>query len=279
MSTERSDEDGNHRRIAEFNVIAFREGPIVGTVFVVEPLLFCDVVAADIVELVPARHHVELPGFLHVGDATGGQVNAQNVLAPRDECVCHCHLTSRTRFCNVPTRVRYKSVTPSHVGFVQDCGASQARERGSQVRRLLVAVTTIGLAVLVVVGVVAMRPTSHAPAAGLPATLSASAGTLPDAVYRAGPETTAAYQAAISDPEVLQSVPCLCGCEQSLGHRNNLDCYIAGSKAGQITIYSTHGIDCGVCQTITQIAMNGAKQGLSGPELRQLVLDHYRVKS
>jgi hypothetical protein len=137
---------------------------------------------------------------------------------------------------------------------------------------VVVAVMVIGL---IATGLLIRGSASSPPAPGLPATLSAPAGTLPDAVYRAGPETIAAYQAAVSDPDVLASVPCLCGCEESLGHSNNLDCYITGTKPGGVVIYATHGIDCGVCQQITKIAMNGAREGLDGPELRQLVLDHY----
>lgn len=120
--------------------------------------------------------------------------------------------------------------------------------------------------------------TSSAPMQNLPATLSAPKGMLPMAVYRAGPDTVAAYTAAIMHPDVLSDVPCLCGCQQSLGHRNNLDCYIAETEAHGVVDYSTHGIDCAVCQTITQLAMDGAARGLSRPELRQLVLDHYGVQ-
>ncbi len=144
-------------------------------------------------------------------------------------------------------------------------------------RSVMLVVMVIGLTLAAVL----LSSCSRSPASpeGLPATLSAPPGRLPDAVYRAGPQTIAAYQAAISDPDVLASVPCLCGCEKSLGHRNNLDCYIASKSNGGVVVYSSHGIDCGVCQTITEITMNGARQGLTGPELRQLVLDHYGVTS
>lgn len=117
-----------------------------------------------------------------------------------------------------------------------------------------------------------------APMQDLPATVSAPKGLLPTAVYRAGADTVAAYTAAITHPDVLSEVPCLCGCQQSLGHRNNLDCYIAETEARGMVEYSTHGIDCAVCQTITQLALVGAKQGLNGPELRERVLDHYGVQ-
>ncbi|MBI3129390.1 MAG: hypothetical protein HYZ11_17405 [Candidatus Tectomicrobia bacterium] len=37
--------------------------------------------------------------------------------------------------------------------------------------------------------------------------------------------TREAYQAARDHPELLERMPCYCGCYQSAGHQNNLDCY------------------------------------------------------
>ena len=39
------------------------------------------------------------------------------------------------------------------------------------------------------------------------------------------PETKRAYQAAKDVPDVLEGVPCYCGCYANSGHRNNLDCF------------------------------------------------------
>lgn len=38
-------------------------------------------------------------------------------------------------------------------------------------------------------------------------------------------KTRDAYQAARDVPEVLEQVPCYCGCMSNAGHRNNLDCF------------------------------------------------------
>ena len=140
------------------------------------------------------------------------------------------------------------------------------------------ALSTLGLIVLAALGLALGGRASNMPVRDLPATMTAPAGVLPLAVERAGPSTVAAYRAALTHPDVLASVPCLCGCQQSLGHRNNLDCYIAGAANGSVT-YSMHGVGCAVCQEITRIALEGARQGLSGPELKELVLSHYGVQS
>ena len=133
----------------------------------------------------------------------------------------------------------------------------------------------IVLIVAAVLGLLAGGGQPHSAMANLPATMAAPAGTLPWAVSRADPGTLAAYRAALSHPDVLASVPCLCGCQQSLGHRSNLDCYLAGEAAHGTITYATHGVDCAVCQAITQLALDGARQGLSGPQLKDLVLAHY----
>ena len=41
----------------------------------------------------------------------------------------------------------------------------------------------------------------------------------------ADPQTMTSYQIAQIIPQVLERLPCYCGCYQSVGHRNNLDCF------------------------------------------------------
>lgn len=138
------------------------------------------------------------------------------------------------------------------------------------------ALTTL---VLLGLGLALASPPQSARSTDLPMTLTAPAGMLPIAIERAGPGTVTAYHAALTHSETLAAVPCLCGCQESLGHRNNLDCYVVGREANGTVIYSTHGVSCAVCQAITRIAVDGLRQGLSGPALRQLVLSHYGVAS
>ena len=141
------------------------------------------------------------------------------------------------------------------------------------------ALSALGLILLAVLGLALGGRTPNLPLQNLPATMTAPAGMLPMAVERAGPSTVAAYQAALAHPDVLASVPCLCGCQQSLGHRNNLDCYIVGAAASGDTTYSMHGVGCSVCQGTTRIALDGAQHGLSGSELQELVQSHYGAQS
>ena len=48
---------------------------------------------------------------------------------------------------------------------------------------------------------------------------------LPDSIKDAPPQVKEAYRFAIANAEVLSAFPCYCGCG-SVGHQNNLQCYI-----------------------------------------------------
>jgi hypothetical protein len=47
--------------------------------------------------------------------------------------------------------------------------------------------------------------------------------TLPSGVFTG--KARQAYEAAEAVPDVLEQIPCFCGCMKNPGHRNNLDCF------------------------------------------------------
>lgn len=52
------------------------------------------------------------------------------------------------------------------------------------------------------------------------------------------PKVEEAYRYAAAHPEVLQYIPCFCGC-QNVGHRHNGDCYVQErNEDGRITFTS-----------------------------------------
>ena len=55
------------------------------------------------------------------------------------------------------------------------------------------------------------------------------------------------YEFAARHPEVLQYVPCYCGCER-IGHNGNHDCFVKSrSASGRIAEWDAHGIGCTIC--------------------------------
>jgi hypothetical protein len=62
---------------------------------------------------------------------------------------------------------------------------------------------------------------------------------LPDFVGSAPPQVKEAYRFAIANPEVLEALPCYCGCG-NVGHENNLDCYIKEVAADGTIAFENH---------------------------------------
>jgi hypothetical protein len=50
---------------------------------------------------------------------------------------------------------------------------------------------------------------------------------------------------ALDNPDLLEQIPCYCGCEKMLGHKHNLDCYISAFKSdGSVAEYTDHAAYC-----------------------------------
>ena len=110
------------------------------------------------------------------------------------------------------------------------------------------------------------RPASPLPPADALATnpfLLASSGTLSPDLF-ADPVARDAYQAAKDVPEVLEQLPCYCGCMQHFGHKNNLFCF-----------KDAHGSECSVCEGIAIDARQMHKQGLSIDQIKENIRQKY----
>ena len=73
-----------------------------------------------------------------------------------------------------------------------------------------------------------------------------------------------AYQAAKDIPEVLERLPCYCGCFTNAGHRNNLDCF-----------RDDHGVECLMCRSIALDADHQSKLGVQVPVIKRMVDEKY----
>jgi hypothetical protein len=103
----------------------------------------------------------------------------------------------------------------------------------------------------------------------------ASKSLLPNFLGGAPARTQEAYQFAIAYPHELEKYPCYCGCA-SMGHKDNLDCYIKDiDETGKIT-FDNHAAGCAICADITQDVMRLMGEGLSSKEIRTYIDDQYR---
>jgi hypothetical protein len=83
-----------------------------------------------------------------------------------------------------------------------------------------------------------------------------------------------AYQFAAANPDVLEEIPCYCGCG-AMGHTSNYACYIAGDNPDGGLKFDAHALGCSICVDITQDTMRLLKQGQSLPEIRAYVDENY----
>jgi hypothetical protein len=77
-------------------------------------------------------------------------------------------------------------------------------------------------------------------------------------------KTRAAYQTAKDIPEVLDQLPCFCGCMSSFGHKNNLFCF-----------KDQHGSGCDMCQNIALDARRLHDQGMSIAQIQENIKTRY----
>jgi len=63
-----------------------------------------------------------------------------------------------------------------------------------------------------------------------------------------------AYQFALQRPDVLQYIPCYCGCGMHSNHKSNLNCYIDGVQPDGTVQWDVHATQCYVCVEITRDA-------------------------
>jgi hypothetical protein len=96
---------------------------------------------------------------------------------------------------------------------------------------------------------------------------------LPEAMQSAPASVREAYQFALANPDVLEQIPCYCGCD-SIGHTSNYDCYIQGEENGQ-TKFAAHALGCDICVDITQETMRMLRDGKTVEEIRPAIDTNY----
>ena len=83
-----------------------------------------------------------------------------------------------------------------------------------------------------------------------------------------------AYAFAHDHPDILNAIPCYCGCG-AIGHTSNYACYISGREADGTITYDLHALGCSICVDITQDAGRLLEDGLSTAEIRAYVDSTY----
>lgn len=104
---------------------------------------------------------------------------------------------------------------------------------------------------------------------------TASVEDMPDFLSNKDDQMKTIYMAAAKHPEVLESMPCYCGCGDSAGHKNNLNCFVADISTEKV-VWDDHGTRCGVCLEIAAESILMSKDGKSLKEIRQYIDEKYK---
>ena len=82
------------------------------------------------------------------------------------------------------------------------------------------------------------------------------------------------YQFNVANPDVMEQLPCYCGCG-AMGHTSNYACYVSGIESDGTINYDSHALGCSICVDITQDAMRLLKQGKTVNEIKAYVDQTY----
>ncbi len=83
-----------------------------------------------------------------------------------------------------------------------------------------------------------------------------------------------AYQFASANPEILQQIPCYCGC-RAMGHTSNYSCYVQGVDANGVITFDNHALGCVTCVNITQDVMRLLRKGKSLQDIQTYIDNTY----
>lgn len=83
-------------------------------------------------------------------------------------------------------------------------------------------------------------------------------------------ETAAMYRYAADHAEQFTQIPCYCGCDRSLGHRNLEDCFVTANGS-----WDAHASGCAVCTLEASSAQELIDTGTATGVVRQTIIDRY----
>lgn len=84
------------------------------------------------------------------------------------------------------------------------------------------------------------------------------------------------YLAAAANSELLQWIPCYCGCGESAGHLHNGNCFFKEIRPDGVIVWDDHGTRCNNCQEIAAYSVMMKIEGKSTLEIRNWIDENYK---
>lgn len=84
------------------------------------------------------------------------------------------------------------------------------------------------------------------------------------------------YMASAQHQELLEYIPCYCGCADSADHQSALNCFVFETKENGEIVWDDHGTRCGVCLETAAESINQFRDGKSIKEIRDYIDEAYK---
>ncbi|MGZ8662865.1 MAG: PCYCGC motif-containing (lipo)protein [Actinomycetota bacterium] len=152
------------------------------------------------------------------------------------------------------------------------------RTESDDARQGFTVLAALGIAVFVIVagGVVGasvgMRGGNHTMAWGAPGARFAPGGPTATGFQLTGMPASMVehYTYARENADVYEQVPCFCGCQSMLGHRNLEDCFVTPDGA-----WESHASGCQVCTDESQMVMRMMSRGMDPGTMHDRIVAEY----
>lgn len=86
------------------------------------------------------------------------------------------------------------------------------------------------------------------------------------------------YQAVAEHQDLLEHIPCYCGCNDSVGHEHNYHCFIHDTKDTGAVVWDDHATRCQVCLDIAVESIVEYDNGKTINEIRDEIDGKYEGK-
>lgn len=107
--------------------------------------------------------------------------------------------------------------------------------------------------------------------------VTASVHELPSFLDEKQEQIITIYQHAAQHEQLLRSIPCYCGCNESANHRDNFECFVNEIKESGEVVWDDHGTKCNVCLEIAANSIVQYKEGKSIKEIRTEIDKRYET--
>jgi len=106
--------------------------------------------------------------------------------------------------------------------------------------------------------------------------VTASAEVLPSFLDDKPEDMRLVYQVAGTATEVIEWMPCYCGCGESAGHGSNKNCFIDEIREDGSVVWDDHSTRCQVCLETAIESVMLTKDGKSLKEIRDVIDERYK---